>query len=76
VVRNGVEGILVAPGDIEAAGRALARLAGDPALRARMGAAANRRFHEQFTVAAVERVIGGLYRSLGATAVSKVGSRP
>jgi Glycosyl transferases group 1 len=41
---DGVEGIPVPPGDIDAAGRALARLAGDPALRARMGAAANRRF--------------------------------
>jgi glycosyltransferase involved in cell wall biosynthesis len=71
VVRDGIEGILVAAGDIEAAGRALARLASDPALRARMGAAANRRFHEQFTEAAVERAVGGLYRSLGAIAVSQ-----
>jgi len=64
VVRDGIEGILVAPGDIEAAGRALARLASDPALRARMGTAANRRFQERFTEAAVERVAGGLYHSL------------
>lgn len=68
VVRDGIEGILVPPRDSEAAGRALARLAGDPALRARMGTAANRRFHEQFTAAAVERVVGGLYRSLRAAA--------
>jgi glycosyltransferase involved in cell wall biosynthesis len=61
VVRDGIEGILVPPRDSEAAGRALARLAGDPALRARMGAAANRRFREQFTEAAVQRVVGGLY---------------
>lgn len=32
VVRDGVEGIPVPPGDIDAAGRLLARLAGDPAL--------------------------------------------
>jgi hypothetical protein len=42
------------------------RLTADPALRTRMGVAANRRFHEQFTKAAVERVGGGLYRSLRA----------
>ena len=68
VVRDGIEGILVPPGDIEAAGRALARLAGDPALRARLGLAANRRFHECFTEAAVQRVVDGLYRSLSAAA--------
>jgi hypothetical protein len=33
-----------------------------------VGAAANRRFHEQFTEAAVDRVVGGLYRSLSAAA--------
>jgi len=64
VVRDGIEGSLVAPGDIEAAGRALARLASDTALRARMGTAANRRFQQRFTEAAVERVVGGLYHSL------------
>ena len=66
VVRDGVEWILVPPGDIDAAGRALARLAGNPVLRARMGAAANRCFHERFTEAEVERTVGGLYRSLTA----------
>jgi glycosyltransferase involved in cell wall biosynthesis len=72
VVRDGIEGILVPPGDIEAAGRALARLAGDPALRARMGAAASRRFHERFTEAEVERTVGELYRSLTASAAGRV----
>jgi glycosyltransferase involved in cell wall biosynthesis len=66
VVRDGIEGILVQPGDIDAAGRALARLAGDPALRARMGMAANRRFHEYFTEVAVQRIVGRLYHSLRA----------
>ncbi len=71
VVRDGIEGILVPPGDIDAAGRALARLAADPALRARMGAAANRRFHERFTEAEVERTVGELYRSLTASAAGR-----
>jgi glycosyltransferase involved in cell wall biosynthesis len=64
VVRQGREGFLVPPGDIEAAARALVELAGDPALRRRLGAAANARFHERFTIAAVTVVFADLYRSL------------
>ena len=65
VVRDGVEGILVPPGDIEAAARALAKLAADSNLRARMGAAANARFRERFTAEAVKQTVRNLYRSLG-----------
>src|SRR3984957_9992437 len=67
VVRQGREGFLVPFGDIEAAAQALVRLAGDPALRLRLGAAANARFHERFTVAAVKAVFADLYRSLMST---------
>ncbi len=64
VVRDGIEGILVEPGDVEAAARALIMLAGDAAMRARMGAAAHQRFLEHFTEASIRRTVGGLYRSL------------
>jgi len=64
VVRQGREGYLVPFGDVDAAARALAELAADPALRARLGAAANARFHERFTLAAVKAVFTVLYRSL------------
>jgi len=64
VVRNGKEGLLVPLGDIEAAARALVKLAGDAGLRERMGRAANTRFHEAFTADAVARVVGALYRAL------------
>ena len=64
VVRQGREGFLVPFGDVEAAARALVQLAGDRALRLRLGTAANARFHERFTVAAVKAVFADLYRSL------------
>jgi glycosyltransferase involved in cell wall biosynthesis len=64
VVRDGQEGFLIAPRDVDAAARALVRLAQDAPLRARLGAAANARFRERFTEEAVTALVGGLYRSL------------
>jgi glycosyltransferase involved in cell wall biosynthesis len=64
VVRDGIEGLLVPLGDVDAAARALARLAGDAALRARLGAAAHARFQERFTEAAVIRTMTALYAEL------------
>jgi glycosyltransferase involved in cell wall biosynthesis len=64
VVRDGKEGFIVPPGDVEAAALAIVKLAGDPALRARLGAAANARFHERFTEDAVKASVANLYRSL------------
>jgi glycosyltransferase involved in cell wall biosynthesis len=51
-------------GDSAAAAQALVELAGDPALRRRLGEAAHARFHARFTVAAVKAVFSGLYGSL------------
>ena len=65
LVRDGVEGVVVAPRDVEAAARALVRLAGDAALRARLGAAAHARFEERFTEDAVRRTVSELYASFG-----------
>jgi glycosyltransferase involved in cell wall biosynthesis len=64
VARNGKEGILVPLGDSDAAARALTALAADQELRHRLGAAANARFNERFTAAAVRQTVGALYRSL------------
>ena len=64
VVRDGEEGILVPLGDTGATARALAKLAADPALRVRMGAAANARFRQRFTAAAVRQAVHDLYRAL------------
>ncbi len=80
IVRQGREGFLVPFGDIEAAAQALMRLAGDRALRLRLGAAANARFHERFTVAAVKAVFADLYQPLvparGRAAAPRAGAEP
>jgi glycosyltransferase involved in cell wall biosynthesis len=67
VVRDGIEGMLVPAHDSEQAARALVRLAADPALRNRMGAAAQARFREVFTEEAVQRVVRRLYEALATT---------
>jgi glycosyltransferase involved in cell wall biosynthesis len=64
VVRDGKEGFLVPPRDVEAAACALVKLAQDPELRIRFGAAANSRFRKRFTEEAVQEVVRELYRSL------------
>jgi glycosyltransferase involved in cell wall biosynthesis len=64
VIHQGCQGFLVPFGDIDAAAQALVQLAGDRALRLRLGAAANARFQERFTVAAVKAVFTNLYGRL------------
>lgn len=57
-------GLVVAPGSAERLAAALRQLAGDPALRRRLGDAARQRFGQHYTV---EQMAGGyeaLYRSL------------
>jgi glycosyltransferase involved in cell wall biosynthesis len=64
VIRDGVDGFVVDPGDRDALVARLAELAGDPARRSRMGAEGRRRIRERY---AVDRLIGDvdrLYRSL------------
>ncbi len=50
LVTDGVDGLLVAPGDAVALADALARLAADPALRARLGAAGRATVLREFDV--------------------------
>ena len=65
LVRDGVEGLVVPPGDAPALAAALVRLARDPALVAGLGAAARRRVVEDgFSEAAVAETVSGLYREL------------
>jgi glycosyltransferase involved in cell wall biosynthesis len=60
VVDQGVEALMVQPGDHEALAIALGRLVGGPALRARMAAAARERARG-FDPAGVQRVVEGVY---------------
>jgi glycosyltransferase involved in cell wall biosynthesis len=64
VVIPGETGLLVPPGDVEATADALARLAGDPGLRRRMGEGGRRRVEEHFSFERVVHEKIALYRSL------------
>ncbi|RZM05618.1 MAG: glycosyltransferase, partial [Sphingomonas sp.] len=65
LVRDGIEGLVVPPGDAPALAAALVRLAGDPDRVAALGAAARRRIVEDgFSEHAVAQAVCGLYREL------------
>jgi glycosyltransferase involved in cell wall biosynthesis len=63
-VRDGVEGLVVPPGDSLALAEAIGQLARDPDLRRRMGRAARARLLDGFTEAHVAASIQGVYRDL------------
>jgi glycosyltransferase involved in cell wall biosynthesis len=66
IVLHGETGLLVAPGDVAALAEGLARLAGDPALRAQFGAAGAARVAREFAtetqVARIEAVLAEVAR--------------
>jgi glycosyltransferase involved in cell wall biosynthesis len=62
-VRHGETGILVPPHDIDALAAAIAELAADPVLRARMGRAGRAVIEQQFADAIVARETLALYRA-------------
>lgn len=64
VVRPGDTGLLVPPGDARALAEALATLAGDTALRARMGAAARRAAETEFAIPVVTTQVLDLYQQM------------
>jgi glycosyltransferase involved in cell wall biosynthesis len=63
-VVTGETGILVPEGDAEAVARAIAGLAADPQLRARMGAKARDHVAKSFSAVRLARDVDGLYREL------------
>jgi glycosyltransferase involved in cell wall biosynthesis len=64
VVRDGIEGFVVPPADPEALAAALARLATQPELRLRLGAAARQRVLSAFTVSHVADGVRRAYHGL------------
>jgi glycosyltransferase involved in cell wall biosynthesis len=66
LVEHGVSGLVVTPGDPEALAAAIRQLAGDPALRRRLGAAARERiegpFHVRHTLAKTRTLYAELSR--------------
>jgi glycosyltransferase involved in cell wall biosynthesis len=65
VISDGVNGLLVPAGDVPALAAALARLLGEPALRARLGAAARASIEARFSLeSAIERLLA-LYGRFG-----------
>jgi sugar transferase (PEP-CTERM/EpsH1 system associated) len=64
VVDDGVQGLLVPVGDVEALAQALARYAGDANLRAAHGHAGRARVEERFSMRAMLTAYGALYDGL------------
>jgi glycosyltransferase involved in cell wall biosynthesis len=64
VVRDGIDGFLVEPGDVDAMADRLARLAADPELRRRMGEAGRASVHERYSVERLLDDVDRLYRTL------------
>ena len=64
VVREGEDGFLVDPGDVDALAERLARLAADPELRERLGAAGRARVIPRYSVERLVDDVDWLYRSL------------
>jgi glycosyltransferase involved in cell wall biosynthesis len=62
-VRDGREGILVAPGNVGELRAALAKLLRDPSLRQRLGAAARNRAMEHFSLQRMANCYEALYRA-------------
>lgn len=63
-VRDGIDGLVVPPGDAEALSRALERLVRDRDLRVKFGTAARQRFLDGFTVDQVLTGLEAAYRRL------------
>lgn len=64
VVRDGIDGFLVEPGDIDSAADRLAELAAKPALRHRLGEAGRVRVRERYSVSRLVDDVDRLYQAL------------
>jgi len=74
VIRDGVDGFLVEPGDVDSLAERLARLARDPELRARMGEQSRAHVVPRYAVGRLLDDVDRLYRSL--LEAAGLGGRP
>ena len=63
-VQEGVEGFLVEPGNPEQLAERMTRIAGNPILRQRMGAAARQRVERDFSLDAMAEKVSGVYNEV------------
>lgn len=70
LVRDGIDALTHVPGDADALARAIDTLAGDPALRARIGIAARQAATERFDARRLGEEFAGLYESVRDRAVA------
>lgn len=61
LIRDGVDGIVVSPGDVDGLADALESLIRDPAVRARMGTSVRQRAEENHDLTQLSRRLAGLY---------------
>ncbi len=64
VIENGISGILIPPGDVEALADALRRVIEDADFRNRLGTAGRRRFLEKFEVTSYAKQLGNIHAAL------------
>ena len=76
VVADGIDGVVVAPDDLDGAADAVAALLADPTRRRRMGVAARAKVREQYSLAVTADRLAALYRRLAGSDALAGASRP
>ena len=72
LVKDGVNGLLITPGDVEGMAAAITRLMQDPALRERLGAAARATIQTGFSLDEALAQLSDIYRRFGVPTVGEI----